>query len=396
MTPIEIHFDRGHGEKTLILSPQRIGSGDEDDLLKTCRPDLVAFAANGNHDAKPPFDKGAPVLRSIRAASGRGCDNWKLLLPLAESGLAFLRLLPGNEAHEAEKTANWGIWVCESEDFPHFPHLMVVNFPMWAMRKGLSESGADGAEKLSILYRAILGAIDFFRACRLLPIRTVAISDLGGNMLKTSGNALQATRIGVLGEVIGAWLSMCASTDRVIVAFDPDQLTKAWSDFAGQSRNDEVEFGEASEIRKQNAGLCRRLVDRVNTTSAFGSSLATRLRENADLFDGETPSLLIDLTQSRTLAEAIVVYFLEINASGRKLPFEFDKKIDFMGEQCGVSAWIKSYLHTLRILGNEGAHTKNSQKRRPEQPVGRDLVVIHAALNRVLNFAYDEFEAKSR
>jgi hypothetical protein len=57
----------------------------------------------------------------------------------------------------------------------------------------------------------------------------------------------------------------------------------------------------------------------------------------------------------------------------------------------GVSGWIKSYLHILRVLGNEGAHTKDS-KRRPEQPSGRDLVVIHAALNRILNFACDEFK----
>lgn len=391
MTPIEIHFDRGHGEKTLVLSPQRIGCGGEDDLLETWSPDLVAFAANGAEYAAPPFDKGAPVLRSIRAASGKSCENWKLLLPLAESGMAFLRLLPGDDGREAKTTANWGIWVCESGDFPKFPHLMAVNFPLWAMREGLKESGTDGAEKLSTLYRAILGAVDFFRACRLIPIRTVAISDLGGNMLKTPGNALQATRIGVLGEVIGAWLSMCASTDRVVVAFDPDQLAEAWSEFAGQSRNDEVEFGEAKELRKQNARLCKHLASRLNASSPIGTALVTRLKENADLFDSNAPSLLTDLTQSRTLAEALVVYFLDANAQGKKIPFEFEKKIDFMGEHCSVSAWIKSYLHTLRILGNEGAHTKHSQKRRPEQPVGRDLVVIHAALNRVLTFACDEF-----
>lgn len=395
MTPIEIHFDRGHGEKTLVLSAQRIGEGGAKDLLATWRPDVVVFAVNGADYAAPPFDKGAPVLRSIRSSSGQSFRDWKMLLPLDQSPEAFLRILPDIGRHEPKAVTNWGIWVCESQDATRFPHLMAVNFPLWDMRGGLQGTGSKEAAQLSAVYRAVLGGVDLFRACRLVPLRTLAMSDLGGNMLKTSGNNLQTTRIGVLGEVIGAWLAMSASTDRVVIAFHGD-LAEAWNEHAGQSKDDEVEFGEARELRKQNAGLCRRLVDRVNTSSPLGSSLATRLRENADLFDGDTPSLLTDLTQSRTLAEAIVVYFLEVNASGRKLPFEFDKKIDFMGEQCGVSAWIKSYLHTLRILGNEGAHTKNSQKRRPEQPVGRDLVVIHAALNRVLNFAYDEFEAQPR
>jgi hypothetical protein len=391
MTPIEIHFDRGHGEKTLVLSPQRIGEGGADDLLASWHPDVVVFAANGADYAAPPFEKGAPVLRSIRSSSGQTCRDWKMLLPLAQSSEAFLRILPDTGKHEPKAVANWGIWVCESEDAPRFPHLLAVNFPLWDMRGALQGAESAGVAQLSSVYRAVLGAVDLFRACRLVPLRTLAMSDLGGNMLKTPGSGLQTTRIGVLGEVIGAWLAVSASTDRVVIAFHGD-LAEAWNEHAGRTRDEEVEFGEAAELRKQNAGLCRRLAGRVNTSSALGSSLATRLMENADLFDGDTPSLLTDLTQSRTLAEALVVYFLEVNASGRKLPFEFDKKIEFMGEQCGVSAWIKSYLHTLRILGNEGAHTKNSQKRRPEQPVGRDLVVIHAALNRILNFAYEEFE----
>lgn len=394
MNPIDIHFDRGHGEKTLTLSPRRIGCGDDEDVLVQYRPELVVFASNGAPYSAPPFEKGAPVLRSIKSVSDRKCDNWKLLLPLSESDEAFLSILPDSAGHEAQAIANWGIWICESDDSSKFPHLMAVNFPVWAMRGDLQGSPSAASDQLSALYRAILGAVDLFRASRLIRLQTIAMSDLGGNMLKTADKGLQSKRIGVLGEVIGAWLGTCASTDRVVVAFDGD-LAEAWSQHADQSRDDEVEFGEAKALRKQNAELCKRLAGRAGVSSQFGASLVARLKENADLFNSDTPSLLTDLTQSRSLAEAIVVYFLEVNAPGRKLPFEFEKKIDFMGEQCSVSAWIKCYLHTLRILGNEGAHTKFSQRRRPEQPVGRDLVVIHAALNRVLTFACDELPARN-
>lgn len=387
MTPIEIHFDRGHGEKTLSLTSQRIGEGGPDDLLAVWQPDLVVFAANGADYAAPPFDKGAPVLRSIRSATGQACREWRMLLPLPQTADAFLRFLPVLDKQEPGAVANWGIWVCESEDAARFPHLMLVNLPLWSLRAGLGQP--EGAARLSAVYRAVLGAVDLFRACRLIPLRTIALADLGGNMLKPAGGGPQTTRIGVFGEVIGAWLAVAASTDRVVIAFDGD-LAGAWQEHAGQSRNDEAEFGEARDLRQQNAGLCRRVAERVDASSALGAALAARLKENADLFAGGTPSLLVDLTQSRTLAEAIVVYLLEVNAPGRKVPFEFEKKIEFLGEQCGVSTWIRSYLHTLRILGNEGAHTRNASKRRPEQPVGRDLVVIHAALSRVLTFALDE------
>ena len=35
-------------------------------------------------------------------------------------------------------------------------------------------------------------------------------------------------------------------------------------------------------------------------------------------------------------------------------------------------------------------HYKNEVMRRPEKPVGKDLIVIHAALNRILSFCLDE------
>ena len=384
MTPIEIYYDRGHGEKTLVLTPHLIGAGDENDVLN-CKPDLVVFAGNGADYAAPPFDKGAPVLRSIRSASSKSCDIWKLLLPLADSDISFLRLLPSGVKTEA----NWGIWICESEDFPNFPHLMLVNFPIWAARCILEKSESEGVALLSKYYRAILGAVDLFRACRLIPVRTVAMSDIGGNMLKTSGNGLQKNRITVLGEVVGAWLSMCASTEKIIVSFDGNSLSEAWKEYAAQSRDDEAEYGDAKELRKQNAKLCLRLAERIGRSTSLRESLATRLKENAKHFDSETMTLLTDLLQSRALAEAVVKCFLELHGKGEKHDFDFVKMIDSMD---GVSLWIKSYLHTLRILGNEGAHTKDPTKRRPEQPSGRDLVVIHAALNRILNFACDEFK----
>jgi hypothetical protein len=56
-----------------------------------------------------------------------------------------------------------------------------------------------------------------------------------------------------------------------------------------------------------------------------------------------------------------------------------------------LSPWITSYLHVIRQLGNEAAHYKIEACRRPEKPVGKDLIVIHATLNRVLSFCADEF-----
>jgi hypothetical protein len=52
----------------------------------------------------------------------------------------------------------------------------------------------------------------------------------------------------------------------------------------------------------------------------------------------------------------------------------------------GVAPWIRSYMHTLRVIGNEQAHSKNVESRHPGHITDRDLTACLFCLQRVLDF----------
>ena len=51
-----------------------------------------------------------------------------------------------------------------------------------------------------------------------------------------------------------------------------------------------------------------------------------------------------------------------------------------------VSTWVTSYMHTLRVFGNEGAHQKEAGKRIPPGLDQEDLIACLVCVQRVLSF----------
>lgn len=402
MKEIEIHFDRGHGDKTLTISPRKItGEMDDHDLLEIHKPGLVVFAVNGMY--APPFHQGSKVLKALRSSTALDLDQWKLVIPLPETDQSLIRIfddLPKD--FEAAHRPFWGIWICRSEDREKVPDLMAANFPVWELRNQWAKRGEDAEfvlEKLSSLYRAIVAGIDATRTFSLLPFGAVVMADLGGGMMdgRNSNERLQPLRVRVLGEVLGAWLSNSVDPSHAIVSFggtiNDEMLAAAWGEQAAQSKDEEAEFGHAQELRKENAEWCKRLAALPKLESA-GSGIAGLLQQAAETFGSDTIALGPDMLQSRAVAEALaarLAILFEAKQGDANL-FAYTTRLE---ETKRVSPWITSYLHVLRQLGNEAAHFKATVVRRPERPVGRDLVVIHAALNRVLSFAYGEFSRTS-
>ena len=60
-------------------------------------------------------------------------------------------------------------------------------------------------------------------------------------------------------------------------------------------------------------------------------------------------------------------------------------KIDELSNR-GVAGWIRSYMHVLRMLGNESAHEKDNSGKRPAFASEDDLVISLFCLLRVWNF----------
>lgn len=81
----------------------------------------------------------------------------------------------------------------------------------------------------------------------------------------------------------------------------------------------------------------------------------------------------------RRLVELIVCDLL-----GRRKGFELRKNIDALASE-GVADWVRSYMHTLRVLGNESAHERGGE-RNPEAVREPDLLVALFCAHRVLEF----------
>lgn len=71
--------------------------------------------------------------------------------------------------------------------------------------------------------------------------------------------------------------------------------------------------------------------------------------------------------------------------------FELFKKIDSLKSHVNAAQWIISYLHMLRIFGNESVHNKKDENITPEYIDVNDLTLCLFCLQRVLNF-YSSFK----
>jgi hypothetical protein len=65
--------------------------------------------------------------------------------------------------------------------------------------------------------------------------------------------------------------------------------------------------------------------------------------------------------------------------------FELIKKIESLNN-IGISQWIQSYFHTIRIFGNEAVHSKDNRKRKPEYVDEKDLEIGMYCISKIIEF----------
>jgi hypothetical protein len=397
MPEIQIHIDRGHGEKLLLISSEPITMNTqlENNLYTLHKPELIVFGLSG--ESMPPFLKGSRILRELRETSGYGFDTWKQVLKIDESDDSFFNVcdVNGNDAIQ-EFRPFWGVWICKSVNSEVIPDLIAINYPFWMLKN--SSALADlkqFEEKISTLYRCLLAGIDAAKSFQLKKTGVILMSDLGGNMVNIKDpEKLQKFRVKILCETIGAWLGNSIDPDKVVVSYgaalNHNIIGDAWDEQAEENINNQAEFGESLLLRQKNSDLCKR-ISSIENVIKHHEKITHILSESAEHFKSDRFTLAADLIQCRSLAEALAAELLVMF----KLKSDSANLIAYvlrLEESKKISPWITSYFHILRLLGNEAAHYKLDYVRRPEKPVGKDLIVIHGALNRILSFCISEFE----
>ena len=75
----------------------------------------------------------------------------------------------------------------------------------------------------------------------------------------------------------------------------------------------------------------------------------------------------------------------KLNPSSKN-QFELIKKIEALHQSVGVSQWILSYFHTIRIFGNEAVHSKDHTNRIPQYLDEKDLEIGMYCLLKIIDF----------
>lgn len=406
MKEIEIIVEKGGDEKKIVISSGIISfNQSENSVNQKFNTSTIVLAGNG--DFPPPFTKGSKVLREIRETSNNDIQIWKLILPLEQNDDDFFRF-PINLEHsngEFINRKNWGIWLHESSK-ENFPDIILVNFPLWTLSKNFKNEDftlEQFEEVLSFFYRTIMSGLSaystFLSNKKIENSDVIAFSDIGNNLIDKNlianlssiqfqNNDIFKKRIRIFTQVLSDWLLKNDFFNKAVIAYGEgirtDLVERAWDDQVEESKSDITEFGEALLLRDKNSDVLKKLIQ-----STKNSRLRTIYEMSFDTFSAPTPSLSADLIQCRSLVEAISYELctkFELKSQNGNL-YGYLERLE---QSKKVSPWVTSYFHVIRQLGNEAAHYKNEVTRRPEKPVGKDLIVIHAALNRILSFCRDE------
>lgn len=407
MKELEIIIDKGGVEKKIVISSGKISFNDLEKSITT-KYKLSSIVIAGNGEFPPPFKKGSRVLSDIRESSGYPIETWKCILPLQQKENDFFKfpLNLQDTIKENLSIDNWGVWLSESQS-EEFPDIFLFNFPLWLISRKFKNSEFDEAqfeEILSFTYRTLMSVLSATFSFLSVNKRssysgTLALSDIGNNIIdkilisnlnknEYLSNNLYKLRIRVFTQVLSEWLMKHDYFKNAVITYGDgirmDLVERAWDIQYEESKNDLAEFGDALILRNKNVEFIK---DLLNSTQK--QTFRNVLIASLETLNSSSPSLAADLIQCRTLAEAVsyelcVKYELKVQ-SGNFLAY-----ILRIEESKKISSWLTSYLHVIRQLGNEAAHYKIEVKRRPEKPVGKDLIVIHAALSRILSFCKDE------
>ena len=90
--------------------------------------------------------------------------------------------------------------------------------------------------------------------------------------------------------------------------------------------------------------------------------------------------------EAGVLARRLIEYVVDdlIRSSGGTPGIDLFKKIETLHNR-NIAQWISSYMHVLRIFGNESAHERNKD-RVPSELTENDFIISLFCLNRVLQF----------
>ena len=225
--------------------------------------------------------------------------------------------------------------------------------------------------------------------CKAILASLAAMEAMGHQMQKMALPVLQAhllkpgseyeMLIGHLLRMGVQWLDQSRFTTEISFCVYYGDEISTWSrEFDKALGRTRIENGDdqvTQLLREEMISLSVRLRDSKLAAEAEG---IRQILTNTPI---QTPILV---TGARKLVERLCTCLYSTN--NKKRPYELWKQIEGLSE-FKVAPWIRSYLHTLRILGNEGVHVRDDAKAwAPNSLNSDDLRTALIALRSVYGF----------
>lgn len=209
--------------------------------------------------------------------------------------------------------------------------------------------------------------------------RTIALPVLAGQRIVDYGAA-----VGSLLRYAFQWLRQSRATDLIrYFVYNAEELPpwdEAMNACLGRSY---LSAGNESVVR----GLCQEIVSRLDTGSLSSGLVEVTNSLRHALAHPERLCVQTIATLGRKLAEWVTEQLCR--SLGLPLHRELVNNIEAVRKTRATADWIISYLHSLRIFGNEGVHALAAKQEVPPVPSqlsSEDLASILCAVRVVLNF----------
>jgi len=150
-------------------------------------------------------------------------------------------------------------------------------------------------------------------------------------------------------------------------------------------REQSASVGVSAEGEEIAGRVCAKLEVLLNRSASKAQDNAAAFELYA-LLKRDAGSFVTLAALSRRLVEALVQRVAA--EKGARAEAELIKKIEGLASH-GVAPWMLSYMHTLRVFGNEAVHEKH-QERHPKAVNQWDLMLLLLCLDRVLEWGLGE------
>jgi O-acetyl-ADP-ribose deacetylase (regulator of RNase III) len=240
-------------------------------------------------------------------------------------------------------------------------------------RRVLCVEFADGDEPREVIE-------NLFVTLSVLEVKGIKVGTLALPILGTGNQVLSPEKIiKALLDSAQKYMNRSQTLKRIVfVEINKErarQLDKAMNDALGRVKVVMPKGALSEQLRKE-------IGEKVEAAAALagpkGHEVFSDLRRL--IGSGQSRSFEIGIV-SRRLVEFVADDLLRKSKKG----FDLYRKIDSLSER-GVADWVRSYMHVLRILGNESAHEKDRGDRVPANIEEDDLTLCFFCLQRVLDF----------